>query len=156
MEKRYFYDCPLKAAYMKKHHGMKLQVHHSFENEDYGFLDVIGIYEYDEAWGDIEYIQAIKQNEGYGEQSFQFDPDCGKVFYIHPDSVPLLEPQMGDVIKQWGSLAGVPIYDIGERNGNPVYFMPDSSYNYFESMEKIIQRDGKPFFWPEREKEEAA
>lgn len=79
------------------------------------------------------------------------DPGSNYRLYVHPDSLHLLEPVVRDVIKQWGSLAGVPIYDIGERNGKPCYFMPDGSFNHFDSCEKIIQRNGIAFHWPESE-----
>jgi hypothetical protein len=67
-------------------------------------------------------------------------------YYIHPDSLLLLKPKMGDVIKQWDDPNHHLIYDIGERSGKPVYFLCDTSYNFFESIERITQRDGKPFF----------
>jgi hypothetical protein len=38
--KRYYYTDPLAAAWMTKHFGVKLQVRHSYKDEDYGFLDV--------------------------------------------------------------------------------------------------------------------
>jgi hypothetical protein len=79
------------------------------------------------------------------------DDEPDERLYIHPDSLHLLEPQVGDLIKQWGSQAGVPIYDIGAMNGKPCYFMPNNSFNYLSSMERIIQRNGIAFHWPESE-----
>ena len=56
-------------------------------------------------------------------------------YYIHPDSLPVLGPREGDLL-QWGDaeFALATPRDVGQAD-------PD----------RIIQRDGKPFFWPERE-----
>ncbi len=56
-------------------------------------------------------------------------------YYIHPDCVPMLEPQEDDVI-QWRS-GYVQLYD-----------QTVSRYEFDNAGGKIIQRDGKPFFWP--------
>ncbi len=62
--------------------------------------------------------------------------------YIHPDSLKILEPQEGDL--------GLDI------NKMPVSYSSGSwiSYNYGDDGVKgikIIQRNGKLFFWPESE-----
>jgi hypothetical protein len=85
MTKRYFYDCPLKAAYMAKHHGMQLVCCYQAEDDgleyasddSYPFSDA-GIDA--EMWGDI--VKA----------------ECRRV-YIHPDSLALLEPEGTDLCK---------------------------------------------------------
>jgi hypothetical protein len=72
----------------------------------------------------------------------------GRRYYLHPDSVPLLKPKPGDLVKVMGEVGYVPtgkgfadLYAqrLAEANCQP------------HATGRIIQRDGKPFFWPESE-----
>ena len=61
-------------------------------------------------------------------------------FHIHPDSLPLLEPQVGDIIFIAGAGGDS---DIAVEFSDP-HLDPAND-------KQIIQRDGKPFMWPESE-----
>jgi hypothetical protein len=63
---------------------------------------------------------------------------------IHPDSLHLLEPRIGDFIHSrfYGTIRC--IWDEGEKAVVKAAF--DAGYR-----DSIIQRNGKPFFWPESE-----
>lgn len=102
------------------------------------------------------------------DMKFEVETDPGEVIAVVPipnryegkyiltaESVELLKPRIGDLIKQWGSLAGMPIYDIALKTGGLAYVMPGNEYNYFGSMERIIERNNKAFIWPEKEKDHA-
>lgn len=61
---------------------------------------------------------------------------CDK-YYIHPDSYHIFEPKDGDVLQ--------------DRKGECLIYSTHQNLDlkYF----KIIQRNNRPFFWPESEKE---
>lgn len=61
-------------------------------------------------------------------------------FYVHPDSLHLLEPRDGDFFtKHWSK--GMPSLFTYHTDGGAG----------FDERCRIIQRDGKPFYWPESE-----
>lgn len=68
--KRYFYDCPIKAAYMAKYHGMKFKSARGqnlyFDGHDFRTEKDCGIY-------------------------------AGETYHIPPDSENILKPLAGDV-----------------------------------------------------------
>jgi hypothetical protein len=136
---RYFYTDPLAAAWMFKHFGMVLECWHTQEEQDemsapaaYDFRDASvedgGI----DVWGDV--IHA----------------DCRRA-YIHPDSLHLLEPQMGDLVWMEAThKSGMGVCRWAE-------FLQGDFESYIESLasdylsHRIIQRNGIAFHWPERE-----
>jgi hypothetical protein len=69
-------------------------------------------------------------------------------FVVHSDSLPLLEPRVGDLIyiteSKIGTLARLHDGNLKLFTGDWM-IKPDRVY--------IIRRDGKPFFWPESEEE---
>jgi hypothetical protein len=70
--------------------------------------------------------------------------ECRRV-YIHPDSLPLLEPIINDVVEVregnfYKTVRLHDVYDKQELQGK-------------WRLHRIIQRNGKPFFWPESEEE---
>lgn len=102
---RYFYTDPLAAAWMAKHFGMRF------------YCDTFEPFEYEGA-------NDILQDMGEDEKA------C-----VHPDSLHLLEPQVGDLMR--GSNNTAAMYFTGEVEPKPTAH--------------IVQRNGKPFHWPERE-----
>ena len=66
-------------------------------------------------------------------------PPTANVLEIHPDSLHLLEPQDGDVI------------DCRQGANNTGCGFQDYLSGINEPRGKIIQRNGKPFHWPEKE-----
>lgn len=141
MDKRYYYDCAIKAAYMAKYHGMKFK---SSRGQNLYF-------------------------DGGADFRAEFDGGIyvGCKYRIHPDSVALLQPMVGDLLLMEDNYfgAGRPCIVVKrirqtDVNGNvgPFY-----DYDDPESIEEdgedwiigghdaftIIQRNGLPFFWPE-------
>jgi hypothetical protein len=106
---KYFYTDPLAAAWMEKHFDMK------FKSEM--TVDFSG-YKYARLW---------LENEVSG--------DCR--LYIHPDSLHLLEPQVGDFL----FVGGMYIRVDNAENIIGIKSMPHSAI--------IIQRNGIPFMWPQ-------
>lgn len=108
---RHFYRDPLAAAWMAKHFGMRFS-----------------------GW-DAEYVLSdfFCLDDGY-EIS---ERECS--YYIHPDSLHLLEPKDGDLL-EWDYGAGVVGYKGGCGEGQ-----------FGDRVRSIIQRNGIPFMWPETE-----
>jgi catechol 2,3-dioxygenase-like lactoylglutathione lyase family enzyme len=109
---RWFYTDPLAAAYMSKHFGMRL-------------------------------TDRTNDEEAFPACDLCREPDLrSERYYVHPDSLHLLEPCDGDVVR----------WRISDGRGG---WIPEAgSFGFYEgtgSIETIIQRDGKPFFWPECE-----
>lgn len=71
-------------------------------------------------------------------------------FYIHHDSLHLLEPKAGDLIRIGDpgidpDICAATVFDSGEY-----LYVNDMGESYkITPQQTIIQRDGKPFFWPE-------
>lgn len=85
-------------------------------------------------------------------------------FYIHPDSVGLLEPKKDDIVTVHfdnGSIASDTVESVIRENDEQYPYMGNGlPVVHLESMHpdwwytdkvKIIQRDGNVFHWPESE-----
>lgn len=134
---KYFYTDPLAAAWMAKHFGMR------FTSENRTTL----------AW-DKEFSCFYLPDDSRAEQEFNGN------HYIHPDSVHLLEPKVGDLfIGHRDALyrADETLYPKqgGEWEPGVCWRIVDCHSRYFPSAwgdeRKIIQRNGIPFMWPEKE-----
>ncbi len=68
-----------------------------------------------------------------------------KKIYIHPDSIELLKPQIGDLVTNIGVMA----WWIN-RIENDKLFFAGNEYGNAKEM-KILKRNGKAFFTPEEE-----
>ena len=133
---RYFYDCPLKAAFMAKYHGMRFDYYDKYQNV---ILSCIEVETYDcECCG------------GYGKE---FNPDIR--FYIHPDSLHLLEPIEGDYLECINQTnAPYILAKANDNNGSLSAFSTNPKITLGQSMFdswKIIQRNSLPFMRPEIE-----
>lgn len=137
--KRYFYTDPLAACWMAKHFGMTF----------------IGARELFEDERNVATVSVIHPGEVYELKS-----------YVHPDSLALLNPLPNDLLyygygafphagEAWDELRAIlqpdderyPVYGDGEN-----YMLLDSGdLRPVWRLERIIQRDGKPFHWPEFE-----
>jgi hypothetical protein len=122
---RYFYDCPIKAAFMSKYHGMKihapvLKAHGEVGESDRPLPDFV--------WArKIEHVLKTGATEQYR---------------ISDESIFLLDPIINDVI--WTVKDG--FYDV--QRICDVYDKPQNST---WRLHRIIERNGCCFFWPERE-----
>jgi hypothetical protein len=121
---RCFFTDPLAAAWMAKHHGFTLYV---------------GDIEAD----DIDAYSAHNSHHVVDDWGYRRRPGCQLLpidrIYVHPSSMHLLEPDLGDVCD----------YD-GEFPGSTIWQMHDHS-EPAEVFKSIIQRNGVPFHWPESE-----
>lgn len=118
MTRKAFYTDPLAAAWMLRHHGM-------------GFNVSSGVAE------NIKHIRIWDEITDY------YRP--GNKFYIHPDSLHLLEPQVGDLVSvNNGQDAGIAFHQD---------FIDALKTNYtsFAHQVTIIQRNGIAFMWAEFE-----
>lgn len=109
---RYYYDCPIKASYMAQHHGVKIQ-----------FVDSNGVLlDYGRRWIHL------------------YANDCPDKYYIHPDSLNILDPQDGD--------EGI------DESGNQLY----CNAGVWETVGgcevngecRTDKRNGIAFMWPKR------
>jgi hypothetical protein len=132
---RQFYSDPLAAAWMQKHFGMRFTVK----------------------------IKGIPEHEYEVGPAFWADEIASPspAYYVHPDSLHLLELQVGDVIGGMDSICIVRGIDedrarfVGEayvsetaREGKAMGWCKRSGLT---GSTHIIQRNGVAFHWPERE-----
>jgi hypothetical protein len=131
-ERRYFYTDPLAAAWMELHHDVKTG------NLDDPFFS---------AW-QVTFFEADWRRSG--EQP----PEYRQRYYIHPDSLHLLEPRIGDLIHNGCCALYYMVIDewISGFSGNAEVEV-ERAVDWFsgEHYGLIIQRGGKPFMWPESE-----
>lgn len=123
---RYYYDDPLAAAWMAKHFGMKF--------EDSELRAAIRRVKKDMPPTDWRDPGNYISNQGWLRD--------GYYFYIHPDSLHLLEPRKGDAIKGlfWDQSCWI--------------MRDDATIEHLNNCTAcIIQRNGIAFHWPKVEKE---
>jgi len=107
--KKLYYTCPIEAAYMTKNFGI------IFDDEYRIFvnLESIGMYlDFDILKDDIKH-------------------------YIHPESLSIFEPQVGDLVR----IDIAPFHDFIIMNS---YFLSTNC-----EIKEIIQRNGRAFIMPE-------
>jgi hypothetical protein len=134
MMKPYYTD-PLAAAWMAKHHGMM-------------FLS---------KWKSLNERHEAPDDAADHEEDTAYEADCGwgkakeRKYYIHPESLHLLEPQLTDIVHaEYEPQAADEV--CGHRD-----FVKWSQYFADEwVLLQIIQRNGISFMWPEFEKLENA
>lgn len=126
----HFYTNPLAAAWMHTEFGIEFRgIHHIYANHFYPDDEISA-----QSLGDLI-------------ESYMLDTISDSKVYLHPDSLRLLDPILGDVIqcKRSGEVESVNNDYPGDT---PVDVAREMVRNgYF----RIIQREGKPFFWPETE-----
>lgn len=148
---RLFYDCPVKAAYVVREFGIEIA-----EPSDF---DPIAMNP-----ADVEDIIGQLTHEGWGCKD-------GKI-YVHSDSLPLFQPQVGDVVEfdRWfwerqhnEECKDYPYqahYGVVNRFGANDEWLGISSAGHgwdntndgkWHMPFKIIQRNGKAFIAPEVE-----
>lgn len=115
--KRWYYDDPLAAAWMAQHFGME------FHREGYP----------------NRYKEDFSDWYGCGLSEVMYGKGFGK-FYVHPDSLHLLEPKE---------------LDVGNDAKRNLMIFLDGHWRDWGNDEcalnmphKIIQRNGIPFHWP--------
>lgn len=136
---RYFYTDPLAAAWMAKHFGMKFYI------KIYGALQK----DFNDKYSEISDWENIMEEplNGWGDYTY----------IVHPDSLHLLEPQVGDLVKHGDDF---PVIVQSNEDYNEVYSRNMESTVHYCALEdfegdkyEIIQRNGISFMWPEVENE---
>lgn len=138
MMTRYYYDCPIMAGYMAKYFGMKML----YERDGQSLSNPLPLW---------QFARRIEFGDGK------------EIYVVHPDSLPLLDPQVGDIVMVNADGIIIPErvsfwHDDGDEsypytgNGQRVYLLESMrpSWFYAEQM-TIIHRDGKAFHWPMKE-----
>jgi hypothetical protein len=116
---RYFYSDPLAAAWMSKHFGMRI-------------TDANGVAESIEDMCTTAWL--LDESEA--------------LWYLHSDSVQLLDPQNGDLVQHRGMIG---VYDACGQIVIVSEAVETHCYNIRTDDYRIILRDGKPFHWPQSE-----
>lgn len=139
--KRYFYTDPLAAAWMAKHFGMRFQQFMLDRTE-----------EANEVLSELTECDIL-------DDVFESHPSN---YYIHPDSLHLLEPKAGDTLRV-GDAGCIARYCGADQANHFIQIItPGSSSNANWTDQVyglrvngtdiiVIQRDGKPLMWPESE-----
>jgi len=140
---RYFYTDPLEAAYMAKHFGMRFSEGEIYDGKGTAYAcQIFAVQRFDS-----ESIEIHCTDKG----NYQF--------YIHPDSLALLEPIKDDlihIVRGFCSYYKI-VHDVVKRGGKVVTGIWSDGEHWDTSTSvllhdwEIIQRDGKAFFWPEKE-----
>lgn len=119
---KFYYDCPIKAAYMAKYFGMKFdlcpdQVHYQGQYDEQqkhvqgwqydwvlpiNFVLVSEVKDIDSSWTNVVWSK--------------------RRYVIHPTSLYLLKTQDGDLLAGVNNMVGM-FYTISQRNGQP-FIMP--------------------------------
>lgn len=141
IEMKYYYKCPLQAAWMVHHYNMKFT---TSEGVEVGVEIDAEFYED----GQVGYTK-------YGAS----EDNCR--YFVHPDSYDILKPHVGDLIsgnllnrgKPEDVISYFTIYALpyGDNEGETFHMQPfkrSGSRNFVKSSVKIIQRRGKAFFTP--------
>lgn len=134
IKKSYFYSDPLAAAWMADKFGMKFANLH---------IPLMTLY-LKKLCPDTGMFLSAKDipdaDSAIGTQEYQFSPLIKEMkIYIHPDSLHILEPRMGDICSYWGQ-----IHDF--RSGTKYGEYKNSACKL---LMRVILRGGAHFMWPE-------
>ena len=120
MSKRYFYTDPLAAAWMAKQFGMRV------------------VHPYVAASGNPE----MWDSDTHSFEGFVSEFPGGSRLYLHPDSLPLLEPQIGDRDEDGFIYAAQGDWRRADSTGCSIRSA---------GICRTAKRNGIPFMWPEVE-----
>lgn len=137
---RWFYRDPLAAVWMEVHHGVRS------ENREHGYSSALQV-----LFTDVVGLRDARTPAPHGQR-----------FHIHPESLHLLEPHVGDLVSlryDWHGVVKdvggqgevyVGVDDYGPGTRPRIYpLMALSAKGLVPGYNSIIQRNGKAFHWPE-------
>jgi hypothetical protein len=142
---RYFYTDPLKAAQMTVNFGMR------YENCDAGLKycaatrGLIPDAPPLDAWSVVSDIFEAEVDHYNDIETHPLDK-----FYIHPDSLHLLKPQLGDLVTREHGVVGV-VGTCFTHGPLGVFWAGSEGHHPLSGDEAVIQRNGIAFMWPESE-----
>ncbi len=94
----------------------------------------------------MEFIRKFEKWEPEG--LIHLPSGSGYKIYVHADSLELLEPQVGDTLTNLGAIG----WRLSAIEGDKLIFHDGHGIAFGRKKEmQIIQRNGKPFHWPEVE-----
>jgi len=129
---KYYYKDALAAAWMADKYGMAFQ---SASRGDYPYMGM--------EKGNIYDVNPLHNMQ----ESYRMNNLFVEHYYIHPDSLSILEPQVGDLISiNNGESASIVTHQ-------EFLEQIESMKHQFSSPLKIIQRNNTVFMWPEKESE---
>jgi hypothetical protein len=128
LTKRYFYTDPLAAAWMAKQFGMTFQQRALVPRGPDGSIDGGDFFECHAAW-----------------QDWQIDSPLHSRYFINPDSLHLLEPKIGDLVELHYLVSGT--FHCVSVGAHMIHSLESDT----ETVNRIIQRNGVAFMWPESE-----
>jgi len=151
----YYYKDTLAAAYMAREFGVNLQIPHSYEDEDYGMLNVTALQVDTSDDGTVHYIEASNIHSDFAFGGNDPDDRYSGNIYIHPDSYDIFKPQVGDWVKVDGYMLYVKACESVTKcsyvNLSRSFRGKESAYNT-HAIDRIVERNGEAFFMPMEEK----
>ncbi len=137
---KYYYNDPLKAAWMMQEFDFKFFALHSDEQ--------MSEYDLQENERKFDWLECCSMDFGTEiisiEEAFGFIKSASGKIYIHPDCHEMLKPQDGDIGSDGDSPAR---FERGAWRSDEYIDMGVDTY-------AIIQRNGNAFFMPEVENDE--
>lgn len=122
--KRYYYTCPIVAAYMTQYFAMK--IHGNVWHQD----------DYTESRRPLPLWALARKIEQFSKE------ECSERFYIHSNSLHMLRPIIGDTVEaphgEELRIKEVVSQEYAEKLSKSCYCI-------------VIQRHRLPFFWPQSE-----
>jgi hypothetical protein len=130
----HYYTDPLKAAWMMREHGLKFLVRNP---------DMKVVFPTNPEFIDIQDWTWLFWVEGQDTPEIDYSP-----MFIHPESLPLLEPMEGDMVHHPSGRIGY----VQDVDGEDVSIdVNGGDWGCKSIYAPIIQRNGKAFFMPESE-----
>lgn len=121
---RLFYKCPIIAAMMAKHHGVKMLSRRDGKELSRPLP----------LW---QFARRIEFGDGKDQ------------YVIHPDSLGIFEPMVGDIVINCDEMPALVVKDSAPPETHTVKLSVAKEFVGKEAS--IIQRDGLPFVMPESE-----
>lgn len=137
MNKKLYYTDPLAAAYMAREFGVEFIP--NVRGYSHAVIDLTLRGDNNEI---VAWLMVDGELDGWNRRIGEaLKP--GEKIYIHPDSYDIFEPKVGDLYTD-SNLLPSGLY------GSVVTETDYATHAFKEDFDgRIIQRDNKPFFWPE-------
>lgn len=124
-----FYTDPLAAAWMAKHFGMELTRTHCHRADG----------AFGESMRPVPLWILARDVENQVSEAVRY--------YLHPDSLPLLEPRAGDLVLACTDSPAVLTFV--ETLSYVVFGDRPPGGDRVVAVREVVRRDGKPFHWPQ-------
>lgn len=134
MATRYYYSDPLAAAWMARHHG---------------FTSYTGNLEADDfdSYSDRNWHHCV---DDWRYRLVKHGVQHAPIFYLHPESLHLLAPQVGDLVLFDHCVSPRHSFVVSPQDQPPGRLRLEGSTAIDVSDARIILRKGLAFHWPEQ------